>query len=427
MWGRSWTSWNVEQEVSAGKLDPIKVAGAIHRPCALLSKLPCARWIEILADVCEGAGLSAKCCGPQPNYSHGISTADAEELVEWGVLGRVAELPLCLSTLFQVPKDGVVDRLIFDCRSVNSWLVKPPTVRLPEVGEILSILRFFPKAAFGTADLRHYFYQIRLLHGDRKLFGVRTARGLFNALCLPMGCTWSPWLAQAIIMSMLSVSRYVVDDTDVRAESPPPFLILRRRVRGPIVAFMMAWIDNIMVVADSVQIRDAIILDIDKNGAALNAKFKRNEVGEVWTRTLNRGEYVGINFELANGKFLWKHCVKTCSRWRVMPQVRAQMSVRDVAVIAGRCIWHCTLHNSAVSLFRKVLKLLSEVSEGIVTRADWACMKVVSEGQQLDLTEAIAVLRLNAISSINQRQRRLTPVFFGFRCITEWAGWSAFR
>jgi hypothetical protein len=73
-----------------------------------------------------------------------------------------------------------------DPRSANSRFPDTMPICLPEVVEIVAIMRAFRKPAVGTADLRHWFWQQSLHPVDRSMFSLRVANHI-ECVRLPMG------------------------------------------------------------------------------------------------------------------------------------------------------------------------------------------------------------------------------------------------
>ena len=112
-----------------------------------------------------------------------------------------------------------------------------------------------------SGDWRHWFHQMRLHAEVAKYFSLtikhsvtgqsKAKRTFYNWTCLPMGWSWSPWIAQCvgygiIILTLLKMG-LVIPDSILQADSPPPYILL---THGTSTLFVCLWIDNVLVVTD---------------------------------------------------------------------------------------------------------------------------------------------------------------------------------
>jgi hypothetical protein len=79
-------------------------------------------------------------------------------------------------------------------------------------------------------DLRHWFHQLSIAF--KKYVGVATREGVYLWRTLPMGLSWSPYVAQAIGLLMLTYhesgeeSLFILDDLS-KSSLLPQYLELR--------------------------------------------------------------------------------------------------------------------------------------------------------------------------------------------------------
>ena len=102
------------------------------------------------------------------------------------------------ASVFQVPKNEEVDRAIINCKLINLGFAKPPPLSLAEIGTLLGLVKYFDDATIATADIRHFFWQLQMPEKDGHRFSVFTRGKRYQCAALPMGWSWSPWVAQAI-------------------------------------------------------------------------------------------------------------------------------------------------------------------------------------------------------------------------------------
>ena len=87
------------------------------------------------------------------------------ELCHCGVLKEVEDLrssPRLYLRYFEVPKGTTKSRSIVDGTPLNDMCAKSPTLNLPSLAELFHITSCFPGGIFLTADVRHFFHQIRI-------------------------------------------------------------------------------------------------------------------------------------------------------------------------------------------------------------------------------------------------------------------------
>ena len=130
-----------------------------------------------------------------------------------------------------VKDDGTVStsaRAIFDARIFNEFCNRPPRFDLCSAPEILSVLAGFgtKKLFFYAADYMNYYYQLPIPFFIGCFMCLYVQGQIFLPLVLPMGWSWSCWLAQSLTWGI--ILRTVPGDEDlgipdfVDALSTPP-------------------------------------------------------------------------------------------------------------------------------------------------------------------------------------------------------------
>jgi hypothetical protein len=271
-------------------LDPITVAGVsnLHRIVGLLDLEPVAETSLHMA------ALQALRGGTLMNFMGCHLPKEGAERTSVGVdlrthpryrehlqyLNRAAVLTtelriICWIRYFSVPKTSTHERAIMDCRSVNQLVRAPPQLLLVGMEEIVWALLVFPTPAMGSADFRHFFWQVPLASGDAQWFGIRDGKTGYAVRCLPMGFAWSPYLAQ-LISTILLVSRCAFSH-DAWSGRP----VIRFRHDGELVAVGIIFYDNFLVVASTVEVRDRILASFRRNArsAGQSSKDARARMG----------------------------------------------------------------------------------------------------------------------------------------------------
>lgn len=280
-----------------------------------------------------------------------------KELVEANVLREVPGKKLRgWTTVFQVPKNEEVDRAIINCKEVNKGFGKPPPLSLAEIGTLLGLISFFPDAVLSTADIRHFFWQLRLAKSDSHWFSM-FAEGFDNPLqcvALPMGWSWSPWVAQgvaglavveaaAVISIRFKREVKAVPGGQVSDDSPPPYWYI---VDGDeVVAIVVIWYDNFLVAAarsaeGATDWNQAVRLALDQAMTNFNIKWKRDVDKKAWTVRDNDAEYIGLHFYRINGDFAWKHIDSNIDAWRSnTAAITPTMTLVDLSHLIGVVSW----------------------------------------------------------------------------------------
>lgn len=175
------------------------------------------------------------------------------ELTSWMVLERKAGF--LSAVYFAVKKGARFARAIFDCWQANEVGEEPPAFKLPTLAMMKDDLREFDgsqEMRFVTGDFRHWYYQIPLGEGARKLFGIKMGDERFRLRVLPMGWRWSPIIGQSIAWACILMD--APENLGVRlkdlncAQGPPPKMYLYDGSRK--VGIVYVYYDGVMVFAE---------------------------------------------------------------------------------------------------------------------------------------------------------------------------------
>lgn len=101
------------------------------------------------------------------------------------------------TVLKKVNENGIpILRTILDCQGANSAFIQPDPVNLSNLREMLNEFAYVEKMR--TLDLRHFYHQVQIGDALKEYFSV--AMGSLRLIwdVLPMGFTWSCFIAQAI-------------------------------------------------------------------------------------------------------------------------------------------------------------------------------------------------------------------------------------
>jgi len=260
------------------QLDEILVAGALKLEVLKGSDVYSIPWIKSAIDLLTDEGvyrstvpknhLPEKGGATQGVHtiSTGITDVEFRQLVDWKVLRERVFLSEGKSaTLFKVPKGESMARLIVDAQKANVRANVPPTFSLARCEELKRRIAQLGPAWFVAADLRHWFYQIpieefmasemNVVVKSRKRHGGRAGDKdlLLKAVLavLPMGHSWSPFLAQSLCWALVlmdldpSIDGFTVS---IPATDVTPTFIEFFAEDGSVAGFITVYYDNVLIV-----------------------------------------------------------------------------------------------------------------------------------------------------------------------------------
>jgi hypothetical protein len=418
-------------------LDPIRVAGKSNLTgiCELARLVPEA-WGRLLPEyltngfpVIQGAAAHTASAAPRygvirPQYVENVRPLVWRKgSVDGTALLRMTSFigPRGWVGYFQVPKTAIVDRAIVNCAETNEGFHEPPPLRLAEFAELLGIIKSYgPHAIILTSDIRHFFWQIRMPNGDCRYFSTAFDGQVYEWICLPMGWTWSPWVAQGVAsLAVYGAVQILINAgealTIVRGggspEAPAAFYHIHRTAadgsRGPRVASVVIWYDNFLVLTNegagwAAALRAAINTAMKK----MKLEWKKlKDSKQAWCETVGAGEYVGIQFQWEDGIFQWRHVPENAAEWALASAaVGDDNRLQQVASAMGVLV-----HDSALRLARghgpNIHGVMSKVGTAYasVLRSDWTTHELDLQPMQRDaMKECWRILVRNEWQSFEQ-------------------------
>lgn len=269
-----------------------------------------------------------------------------------GILGRVKGSLAGRGWVgyFQVPKTTDLDRAIFNCKAINEAFVKPPRLQLCEIQLLLGLMRRFGNECWvATSDLRHFFWQITIPEADRRMFSVMVGGTAYELSALPMGWAWSPWVAQGIAMALAARAvrdaGWTVVPGEGAAGSPPPYFSVRDAT-DQVIAFVVVWYDNFLVLTGRQDHNTTLRGAIDRQMSLCKVVYKPTREKRNWDVTQGSGEYIGISFrhDAATDIFEWRHIPGNVSEWaNAAVNIKNVMGLLDAARVLGILVWDATV------------------------------------------------------------------------------------
>lgn len=173
-----------------------------------------------------------------------------------------------VATYFAVPKgSGDKARAIFNGTRINQHMQPAPPMNVSYTREILlRMVKLDPTKGYYiiTGDWRHWFHQFRLVAGVSYYFCIyvkgqskEEASLLYRWSTLPMGTTWSPYVAQCYSWSLILWFYLQLPDEDwpfvisrdTTLEQPPAFLELKSG------GFITMYLDNLIAIGNHEEMR----------------------------------------------------------------------------------------------------------------------------------------------------------------------------
>lgn len=268
-----------------------------------------------------------------------------------------------LNSMFLVPKNETISRVILDCRTLNELCAKPPHVAFAPMTDIFEILRFFNSAYLVTGDFRHWFYQIPLAPALRGLFSFKDREDIFRLKVWAMGFSWSPFISQSLSMELgrraieLQSGWFAIPSGE-SLESPPPFWIISIRQtdscslsKNDIIGFLTFWYDNLFACMDSEanQMTMANNMKLTAKGANAEWKLPKGEVAthkDAFTYSHEQVDFLGICFTRGShaDDWLWHHLHDSIESWKKLSS--QTKTWRLAAQLVGIITWDWTVSNT---------------------------------------------------------------------------------
>lgn len=325
-------------------------------------------------------------CATRPRFEKIFDEVKGSLLIEM----RKPHKEAVTSVLFLVPKTKELSRIVLDGRELNERCGKPPNLQFITMNEIFRMVSFFPRPAVATGDFRHWFYQIPLNPRLQHLFSLECNGRYFQQKAWAMGFSWSPFVAQAISMSIAKwgitrepgegEEKWFAIPSSANKESPPTFWFVsnikaespRDIKRENILGFVSFWYDNLLIITRSTRIRERLLRTIDAEAQTVGALWKETKKTEerpaiqkdAFTRSVNGGVFMGISFSRDAKGWWWNHIEENRLAWREAgdPPFRTW---RAAARITGILTWDWLVSNRSKSDFQDVLEISRAIGKGV--------------------------------------------------------------
>lgn len=308
------------------------------------------------------------------------------ELITCGLVRRCSRQDVkWVSSYFEVEK-GEKARAIFNGKRLSAACPVPPSVNLTTHHRIVQEIS---KGRFliVTVDLRHWFHQIPTSLNTQKLFGLRQLANNFLCwVCLPMGWSFSPAIAQAsswmLVLHREKNESELFDTSALRVDgtSLPAWCY---SVKGDTAVTI--YYDNLVIVSRDRAELNSIVKRIRRNIVHFNAEVKLSKAKsrgqpapanaaqqasaekEEWkTEDLRRGEPVEILGMRIVYRAQERHLIvqpRKLTEWSQM-RVPEKWTIRTAAEFCGKLVFAAQLREPclhASSAGRAIVNITSRL------------------------------------------------------------------
>jgi hypothetical protein len=226
-------------------------------------------------------------------------------------------------TVLKASINKVSLRTIFHTKGINVGGSHAPPVNLSSFPEWLA--EFKDAEYLWTTDMRHFFHQFGLAEDIRKYFTVLCRGNRFRCACLPMGWTWSPFIAQSLAWWL------AVGDESFEWQELP-------RVYTHNQVKIIIWYDNLLFggkKADVMKLREAFLA----RTVWINGTIKEESNSDEGPVT-----FVGVDLRPAtpDKRIQWGLAQKTKSKlMKHLEMFRAEreISKKKWETIRGQIVW----------------------------------------------------------------------------------------
>jgi hypothetical protein len=381
--------------------------------------------------------------------------AKMEYLVETGTLrfakhGNFAErdsVERLYSKFFPVPKKGGVCRPIFDCRQQNDNMVKPPKFKLVKPADVIEILSFWKNPKVATMDYRQWFLELSLPEDVKHLFSFECGGVTYESNVYPMGMGHSPIVATTVTYASIVANApagYTFHAPGEDTEVPPPYIAVE--LQGELVAFVIAYLDNVFWCCKSNQVRDTLVKVAVANckKERLNIEIKEPKAPEGQAARAdrveyfdNKGEILGIAYEIIVDKAVieWRHA--GIDKWQDVCDEQKQwvrqyevggirpdvyVAARSLGRLVGIAVWDKVMKGEDLIDIADVIEMLASKGIGELKEKWRAKVQLSPTEQDLWKTTMERIMRNTPARKSTKPAKREKPELIASDASDNWWG-----
>ena len=312
-----------------------------------------------------------------------------DKLERWTVIEEIAYADgKHYAYYFAVPKGEDAARAIWNGRSLSRSCRAPPNVNLPYMPEIINRLLVMMvdggSLCLLTSDFSHYFHLIPVSKELSLFFGVAVEDGVddkgkpkmkaFRWTSLPMGWSFSPWVAQSIGWAAIL---YHEENEEVLFEVPEGLTQLPTFVRIKGGGFICLYYDNVFACCMNPSIMEKVRNRLTRNFSAEKGFNVVTNYMTVHTAKSLRdprtpAQFLGVDFSLTTkrdraecpaGLLRWCQTAEKHAKWQAYnPVWTVPRSPRDLTSYIGKILWRHSLTLLPLCGLAPVIRILRRVA-----------------------------------------------------------------
>lgn len=349
-----------------------------------------------------------------------------KQLIDSKMIEFLPEALVCgCSSYFAIGKSDGTARSIWNGKNFSLRCATPAPTNLPDVIRVLILLeemmQELQQPTILEGDVRHYFHQLGLEDDITRYLCVYMDGKFWRWKNLPMGLSWSPFVAQCIGMG--SILRTLEDcgyDTSAYKDlKTPPSIIVLRAKDGKIEVLAALWYDNILIAvrdpnrAPKVYSRfrynsEEVFHLILKAWNIHGPKAMRNGYITIVPETatskraikVDYPSYLGLELNMRRSMTLgvsayqlhWKISSSRLKDWAILVEkLRLQMSCRTVSRTVGAIMYRHHIALTPLCRLEKVIDLIRKSGSLCRTRTSWDEIRNWSADELEILKSALSV------------------------------------
>ena len=338
------------------------------------------------------------------------------QLVSFGLLAPcTAGNALFVSTYFAVAKGDGSARSIFNGKEFSAQGNVPPPTNLPDVTRVLTTLeemnRGCATVSIMEGDVRHYFHQLPLADSICRYFCLYLQGQFYSWRSLPMGWSFSPFVAQSIGMGLIleALRRTNYDVKEFGASNTPPSMIVIRNEEDKIEILACLWYDNVLIACRDPQRAPKIFAQYRKVCSEVHLELKSwtfhgprsmNPTSSGGGKDPSYPSYLGLEFCRLRKRdrddpplqLHWRIANKRLLEWEDLREnIRRRMTCRTVAKIAGVALWRSHIFLTPLCRMESLIELVRKCGVLCHKQSQWDLKRTWTPGEQATLRSALEV------------------------------------
>lgn len=268
-----------------------------------------------------------------------------ENLKRWGVIAEsAAERILWFSTYFSVPKNESHERAIFNGKRLSTFWKVPPNVNLADTSSMIRRTRELMRRHHGKlyvvgGDWKGWFHEIPLCPSLQRHFGVAMGKKTYVWKTLPMGWSWSPYIAQCLCWYAITHRLHPDSDPTIFDNSQFKGAQLPTFVNSGAGGFATCYYDDYIFVTPCKAEADAFKKQIRGTCNHFGIQPKLSASIDLGPEDLPMGfDFLGVHYAFKNDRMEW--FAKSIPEWKKdFSMDFSPETPRQMAQLCGRMVF----------------------------------------------------------------------------------------